>query len=1208
MDASYRQMGCKVGPTLRAICVFAIGLAATSFAAAEEAIPAAGIEFFEKKIRPLLVEHCQQCHGDNKQENGLVLTSAAEIFKGGDRGSPVVAGQPADSLLIKAVSYADDDLKMPPRGKLKEEQIADLVAWIKMGAPVPKEGNEKSAGKVATSEFKLSERRRHWAYQPIARAQAPLIQNSEFRIQNPIDAFIAARLMENGLSQAPPADKRTLVRRLTFDLTGLPPPPAEVQAFADDHSPDAYEKLVDRLLASPRYGERWGRHWLDIVRYSETMGFEFDYDLYNAWRYRDYVIRAFNDDLPYDQFVVEHLAGDLVPAPRRHPIDQCNESVLATGFFWMVEGKQTPVDIRQEQADKIDNQIDALSKALLGQTVACARCHDHKFDAITTRDYYALAGYIKSSRYQQAFLDPPGHLDEAKKEIASLQAQIAALPRAALAAAWQPELAQAGHYLLAAASAVRAARSAESAEQAADRTKKNSEKKDRSARGLPRSALESAAREFGVEISRLEKWVKALGGESLQSMDHPLYLWSKSLGEERLNAARLRDALAEQQAKAARVAANAQPWNDFHKHDFGRWYVTGDAFALGPASIGNMVLGSQPERPLARLSLGGADSGLISHRLQGELRSSTFTIAKRYVHFRVAGDQARVNLVIDGNTLIMNPMYGKLTIPLAGEGLVWWTMPVDRWVGHRAYIEVSDCTIPPQRLNPPPSTARVPENDSDGYAILEQVLFSDDAEPPLLPHPLNAAVLERVAGALRAPTAVQETSSGLAELKAIATAYQEVITEDVTLWSSNRSNLSADQHRLVLLNWLLENGLLDTSFANHDLPRLADRYRAIESSLPTPRRAPALADGTGEDEFVFLRGNYHTLGQRAERGPLEMLGDVAHTAATIDSLSLPPESISPFAGSGRLELAQKLVDPSNPLLSRVIVNRIWQHHFGNGIVRTPDDFGRMGLPPSHPELLDWLASELIRRNWSLKAVHRRMLETSAYRQASAILDFKLPILDSEGRSNEPENLNSKIQNPKSVDPENRLLHHMPLRRLEAEAVRDSILAVSGQLNTAAYGPSVLPYLTPYMEGRGRPNSGPLDGEGRRSVYINARRNFLTPLLLAFDYPVTFTCIGRRSTSTIPAQALTLMNDPFVVEQAGQWAQRVLANPNISTHQRIESLYQVAFARAPTADELADAIDFLQEQSLRHRTGSNDPRVWADLCHVLINLKEFIFIE
>ncbi len=524
--------------------------------------------------------------------------------------------------------------------------------------------------------------------------------------------------------------------------------------------------------------------------------------------------------------------------------------------------------------------------------------------------------------------------------------------------------------------------------------------------------------------------------------------------------------------------------------------------------------------------------------------------------------------MIDGYTLIMNPIYGPLTIAPPGERPAWRTMPVDQWIGHRAYVEVSDSRIPMFGLNPPPSTAHVPEGPGDGYIVLEQVLFSDDPNsPPAVPNRLNLQALERAHGD---------------DLGALADAYQRLIVRELERWRSGQTASEPDGNDgVALLNWLLKNRLLDDGGrspgavrnpeAAGELAGLLRQYQEIEAALPDPRRAPALADGTGEDECVFLRGNYKTLGERVPRRPPEVIAGSAKPAHS--------------SGGGRLELARRLVDPSNPLIGRVMANRIWQHHFGAGIVRTPDDFGRMGQRPTHPELLDYLATEFVRRGWSVKAMHRLMLLSSSYRMSSR-----------------PDAAATRL------DPENRLLHHMPVRRLEAEAVRDALLAVSGRLNPAMHGPSVLPYLTSHMEGRGRPHAGPLDGDGRRSIYINARRNFLTPLLLAFDYPSSFSTIGFRGVSTVPAQALTLMNDPFVVQQAGRWAERVLAEPGKTDEQRVDALYRTAFARPPSADERRDVLLFLNRQAGRYGCGIDDPKVWSDLCHVLINVKEFIFID
>src|SRR5205809_49906 len=363
-------------------------------------------EFFEKKIRPLLVENCHRCHGaDKKPKANLRLDSRAAMLKGGDRGPALVPGEPDKSLLVKAVGYQDPDLRMPPKSRLADAQIADLTAWIKMGAPWP----EADAGRGATTivkDFNLQERRKHWAFQPIKRTAPPEVRQRDWPL-NPVDRFILAKLEANGLTPVHQADKRTLLRRVTYDLIGLPPTPAEIEAFLADDSPSACEKVVDRLLDSPHYGERWARHWLDLVRFAETSGHEFDMDLADAYRYRDYVIRALNQDLPYDQFVTEHIAGDLVSRPRLHPTERFNESILGTGFWFLGESVHSPVDVRADEADRIDNQIDVLTKTFLGLTVSCARCHDHKFDAISTKDYYALYGYLRSSRHQHAFIDDP---------------------------------------------------------------------------------------------------------------------------------------------------------------------------------------------------------------------------------------------------------------------------------------------------------------------------------------------------------------------------------------------------------------------------------------------------------------------------------------------------------------------------------------------------------------------------------------------------------------------------------------------------------------------------------------------------------------------------------------------------------------------------------------------------------------------------------
>jgi hypothetical protein len=757
-----------------------------------------------------------------------------------------------------------------------------------------------------------------------------------------------------------------------------------------------------------------------------------------------------------------------------------------------------------------------------------------------------LAGYLKSSRYQQAFIDPPARVGAKAQQLAALKVKVRECVVADLASRWLRQVGLASRYLLAA-------------------------HKVKSVKPAEPSRCAEVARQFDLDAACLERWLRALGEKETRCPDHPLYAWAECANPDGKSSERqaLQLALQEQVDQARHTAASTAHFEDFVDPEYRGWHVTGDAFGTGPARAGDIILGDCPDQPVARFVSAGAHSGLLSERLQGELRSRTFTIDKRYVHLRLAGRHARINLVIDGYTLIMNPIYGPLTVPAAEGRPVWRTIPVDQWLGHRAYLEVSDSSIPLHALNPPPSTGQVPEGLDDSYIALEQVLFSDDPNPPpAVPNRLNLLALEQARGD---------------DLEALADAYQGLMVRELERWRLCKMASAPDGNDgVALLNWLLKNRLLegstfspravkDSAAEAAELAGVLRQYRELEATLPTPRRAPALADGTGEDEFVFLLGNYKTPGERVPRRPPEIL-----------ARSVTP---APTLGSGRLELAQRLMDPSNPLLARVMVNRIWQHHFGAGIVRTPDDFGRMGQRPSHPKLLDYLAAEFVRRGWSVKQMHRLMLVSSSYRMSCRADDAAT-----------------------RLDPENRLLSHMSVRRLEAEAVRDAILAVSGRLNARMHGPSVVPYLTADMEGRGRPQAGPLDGDGRRSIYLNARRNFLTPLLLAFDYPSSFSTIGSRGVSTVPAQALTLMNDQFVVQQAARWAEWTLEHPGRNDAQRIEALYQTAFARPPSAAERRDMLLFLKRQAGRYGCGIEDPRVWSDLCHVLINVKEFIFID
>ena len=412
--------------------------------------PADGVEFFEAKVRPVLVARCYECHSAKakKVRGGLRLDGRARLLAGGDRGPAVVPGDPDKSLLLEAVGYKNPDLQMPKDGKLPDAAVADLAAWVRMGAPWGKE--DAGAAVADKPAFDLQQRKQdHWAWRPIRRPEPPAVKDDAWP-RGPVDRFILSKLEENNLTPAPPADRRTLLRRVTFDLIGLPPTPDEIDAFLADDSPDAYEKVVDRLLASPQYGERWARHWLDLVRYAETRGHEFDYPIPNAYQYRDYVIRALNADVPYDQFVTEQVAGDLLEKPRLNPADGFDESILGTGFWFLGEEVHSPVDLSQDQADRFDNRIDVFGKTFLGLTVACARCHDHKFDAISQKDYYSLFGLLESCNYRLVRFDSLEQNRAVERELADARERARPALEQAMAEALGPTAACMADYLPAA--------------------------------------------------------------------------------------------------------------------------------------------------------------------------------------------------------------------------------------------------------------------------------------------------------------------------------------------------------------------------------------------------------------------------------------------------------------------------------------------------------------------------------------------------------------------------------------------------------------------------------------------------------------------------------------------------------------------------------------------------------------------------------------
>jgi mono/diheme cytochrome c family protein len=717
----------------------------TNAVRAEDARPAtAQFEFFEKSVRPVLSAHCFSCHGPDKQKAGLRLDSRQALLTGGESGPVVVPGKPEDSLLIKAVHYADET-RMPPKGKLKPEQIAALAAWVKDGAPWPSTDAQVRPAPASGSTLKITAKdRAFWSFQPIADPPLPRVRDAAWP-RRPLDHFVLARLESSGLHSAGPADKRSLIRRATFDLTGLPPTPEEVEAFVQDNSPDAFARVVDRLLASPHYGERWARHWLDLARYGEDQAHTFQARKYpNGYRYRDWLVRAFNDDLPYDRFILEQLAADLLDEPDRL------ERLPALGFFAL-----GPVYYGDpKKLDQLDDRIDTLTRGFLGLTVACARCHDHKFDPIPTRDYYALAGVFASSDYAEVPLVPPEVVEEAKRK------------------------------------------------QTAEEKKKK--------------------------------------------------------------------------------------------------------------------------------------------------------IPPKYPHI---------------------------------------------------------------------------------HALAEG------------PRPVNMR--------------------------------------------------------------------------------------------------------------VHIRGNPETLGEEVPRHFLSILA---------------AGEAQPFTGgSGRLELARAIASADNPLTARVMVNRVWQQHFGKGLVPTPSNFGALGERPTHPELLDHLATYFIRSGWSVKALHREIMLSAVYQQGSNF----------DARNYE-------------ADPDNKLLWRMNRRRLEVEAWRDAMLAVSGNLDRTLGGPSG-DLATPEYR--------------RRTFYGFVSRHELNSLLRLFDFPDPNITSGGRTVTTVPLQQLFVLNSEFMVRNARALAARLAAGPDTDDAARIRRAFPLLYGRPVTERELALGLAFLaaEEPSEADHGGPTLTR-WEQYAQVLLGASEFMFVD
>ena len=1102
----------------------------------------AGAEFFETKIRPVLAEHCFECHSASakKLKGGLRVDGRRELLEGGDTGPAIVPGKPEKSLLVTAIAHRDKELAMPPKKPpLAEPIIADFEQWIRDGAPWP----DAEPAPATSKTFNLEERKQKqpWLWETPRRQKIPAVKNTRWPL-GPDDRFILHRLEEAGLQPAPAADGATWLRRVHFAITGLPPSREDIQVFLADTKSGARERIVDQLLASPHFGERWARHWMDLMRYAESRGHEGDYIIANAWHYRDYLIRAFNDGVPYDQFLIEHLAGDLLPKPRLRAGTDINESVLATGWAFLGEENHSPVDIRQDECERIDNKVDVFSKTFLGLTVACARCHDHKFDPIRAQDYYALTGFMLGSSFRQVRFEAMENNRKMAGELTTLREVCVPRLVKAVASSREEGVGQIADYLLA-------------AREVLVTREKN-----------PSAFTGQTVRADSLDPRCLQRWVEHVN-HAATNQTNPLHLFAKlALRREADEPGRLAEMLATNRpATPIGISADTRVIADYSKPGQQPWKVDGEAFGSRPLMVGDIVLGNDGTNPIARvMTYGAARRDLFWNRLKaaadnendsGKLAATarsgqmlctpTVTLGVGKLHYLIKG-KTKVYAAVDSHLMVEGPLHGRLVQKFdsgSKDEPRWVTHDLSPYSGHRVHVEFGP----------------------DGDGELEVLMVVEAAEPPKW---------QPVVG-------FEPTAPGLSPAN-YAKEFQDAVAAANKQFHRGAITKSPDAvTSAVLANWLAQNPALFGDAPDSATLRVANEFLAGQSNIASrvhweSHTAVAWFDGTGVDENILVRGKPFKPGAISPR--------------SLPAAFASAKPITTTTSSGRYELALQLVDPANPLVARTIVNRVWHHLFGRGIVASVDNFGALGDRPTHPELLDHLAWQFVHEDgWSIKRLIKRLVLTQTFAMSSHSAD---------GRSED-------------LDPSNALLHRMPVRRLEGEVIRDALLAVSGRLNPTVYGPPVPVHLTEFLVGRGRPDkSGPLDGDGRRSIYSVMHRNFLPTLMQTFDAPTPFSTVGKRNVTNVPAQSLALMNDPLFHEQARVWAGRLLRETSDSdASTRVRWLFESAYGREPSAIETSECLQSLSE--LRQLDKPDDERnieVWSDMCHALLNANDFIYVK
>ena len=960
-DAMHASMIARV--VLVVVCLVG-GIVFPTVTCAQVAPSAEGVEFFEKHIRPIFVEHCYECHS-TLSDGGLSLNSRLGWLQGGDSGPALVPGDPEASLLIEAVRYQNRDFQMPPQNRLEAAQIQALETWVAMGAPDPR--SESTSTKAPTG-MAIDEGHSFWSFRPVADPSVPVVSDSTW-VRTPIDAFILSQLESRDLTPAPPAERRVLIRRLCMNLIGIPPTPEQVQRYVADPSPLATKRLIDRLLDSPLYGERWGRHWLDVARYADSNGLDENLAFGNAWRYRDYVIDAFNRDKPFDRFLIEQLAGDLLP-------DASRETRIATGFLVLGAKVLAEPDREKLAMDTIDEQLDATGKAFLGMTFGCVRCHDHKFDPIKQRDYYALGAIFKSTKTlgdtnTGAIKHWHEHVFASEDELKELEA-------------------------------------------------------------------------VDAEIARLKKQATTFKNDAM---------------------AKVRD-----EARA-------------HAVDY---LVASTQFGI--------------DDPLTHIA----------------------EIAKeRRLHPRIL-HHCRRHLEYNADDPVFEPWH---RLRIESGDVLQHQQAVD--VFYRPLFAAAEENVEPK--TPPNVTSDSGSSDAD---------LATDETVSKLPALVDLSAVDL--SAVR--TALRDNSGFLATPPKPEFAFDEA------------------------------------TLAEYD--RLMEVARLHESQAQDVPSAMGVCDGELHTRLpIHIRGSHLSLGEPVPREFPEVM-------RTTDV-----RPVFPSNQSGRLELARWMASTQHPLTARVYVNRIWRWHFGEGLVRSTENFGVLGDRPSHPKLLDWLARRFMASGWSTKELHRLILASSVYQMSS---------------------LHPDAEYGSSVDPENRFLWRFRLQRLESEQLRDSILAVSGRLDTRMAGKTVPLRNRQFVFNHTSVDHTRYDSL-RRAIYLPVIRNNLYTLFEQFDFPDPTMPTGDRNATVVAPQSLLLMNSDLVMDSSHQLA-RNLKRMSASDASIIEAAYMRVLGREPTESETKRAMNFMEEviQDAGVVLESVDPsvslRAWSLFCQSLFASNEFMYLR